>query len=150
MPITLSVLVFRGDPVDAMEYRHAGIYLDYGKDQSSMMHVVGAPGVFRFQEDDKMDYAKSEKLERHILVTTLHKGFTRDMVKAACSRTPVKNDGSEWNCQHWVGDALKELMKLGVQCLTKEQREEALDKMTAAVAEAKDEKHLCVTVSGWT
>ncbi|PYI04888.1 hypothetical protein BO78DRAFT_372144 [Aspergillus sclerotiicarbonarius CBS 121057] len=148
MSITLSVLVFRGDPVDTMEYRHAGIYLDYGQGQSSMMHIVGAPGCFSFQEDDKMDYTKSDKLEGHIRVTTLHEDFTRAMIKDACSKTPVKNHSREWNCQHWVGDALAELVRK-IQCLTKTQREAAIDQMAATIAEARDEKHLGVTVGGW-
>ncbi|OOF97036.1 hypothetical protein ASPCADRAFT_128742 [Aspergillus carbonarius ITEM 5010] len=208
MPISLSVLVFRGDPVDSMEYCHAGIYLEYGDGKQSTMHIVGAPRVFHFEEEVERDLAKSDRLERQILVTTLHKSFSRAMIQGVCSKTRVKNDGSEWNCQHWVGDVLTELMKLEVlikdredikclmkeqkeiecrmkkqrkiegptsdqkkvecltkeqreieclpngqvklKCLTKEQRMEAIDRMTTAISEAKDEKHLCVTMSGWT
>ncbi|PWY76444.1 hypothetical protein BO94DRAFT_425418, partial [Aspergillus sclerotioniger CBS 115572] len=113
MAITLSVLVFRAEPFDCIEFRHTSIYLDYGDGTQSTLHIVGASRDYHFEEVEK-DHAESGKLERHILVTTFHEGFTSAMIKDACSNTRVNNDGSEWNCHHWVGDVLAELMKLEI------------------------------------
>jgi hypothetical protein len=51
MPIQLSLLVYKGIPVDFSKYRHTALHALYSRDDYEWLHVVGAHPFFKFQKD---------------------------------------------------------------------------------------------------
>lgn len=61
----LSVIVFRGDPIDAPQYRHTGLFIEHLKQDGTQtrqnsLHVVGSAGTFRRDENIDRDPTGSE------------------------------------------------------------------------------------------
>ncbi|CAI7610763.1 unnamed protein product [Penicillium pancosmium] len=114
MPATLTIAVFRGDPLDWAIYRHTALH-------------PGTPA------DTGL------KIEALITVSNPSDEITKNMIEKACVQTPVRNDPhhQDWNCHNWVGEALTELVAIG--CLTEEQRSQGITRMVDACLEAEEE-----------
>ncbi|KAJ5293754.1 hypothetical protein PENANT_c002G09753 [Penicillium antarcticum] len=140
MPTQLSILVYKGIPVDFPKYRHTALHALYNKDtgDNEWLHVVGAHPFFKFQKDPQNPI--SEEPIVWIPVCTVPESVTRAMIHAACSRTAVRNEPSnwDWNCQNWVGEALAGLVD--VEAVSEEQRGLAIGVMADVILEAEDEE----------
>ena len=64
-------------------------------------------------------------------------GQTKAAIESAIKFTPIDNSDPSWNCQNWVGDALKKLSDR--QWITNGAFSEAIDAMGEVVVDAPDE-----------
>jgi hypothetical protein len=135
MPTQISLLVYKGVPVDFSKYRHTALHALYSDGQHDWLHAVGAHPFFKFQKDS--ENPMSEPPLAWIPVCTVPDSVPKAKIIFACACTSVRNGNSDrdWNCQNWVGEALTELGKIG--CLTKEERGAAIGKMVETILEAE-------------
>ncbi|KAJ6138419.1 hypothetical protein N7471_004905 [Penicillium samsonianum] len=124
MPTQISLLVYKGVPVDFSKYRHTALHALYFEGQYDWLHAVGAHPFFKFQKDTENPMSEPP-------IAWIPK------IILACACTSVRNSNSDrdWNCQNWVGEALTELVKIG--CLTKEERGAAIGKMVETILDAE-------------
>lgn len=140
MPTKVSILVYAGDPLDFTKHRHTALFFAFPDKSVCLMHITGSPGIFRFDTHDNYDPDQSRRLASKIEVAELPDETSQVSIRGVVAKTPIKNgvtDG-DWNCQNWVADALTRMVKSGF--LGDSQREAAIDKMTDACLEAKDEQ----------
>ncbi|KAJ5467665.1 hypothetical protein N7475_005417 [Penicillium sp. IBT 31633x] len=137
MPTQISLLVYKGVPVDFSKYRHTALHALYPDGEHDWLHVVGGHPFFKFQKDSQDPI--SDPPIAWIPVSTAPDSVTKAMILSACTSTSVRNTNldRDWNCQNWVGDALTELVKAG--CLTTEERKVAIGKMVEIIVEAEQE-----------
>ncbi|OQE46303.1 hypothetical protein PENCOP_c001G06666 [Penicillium coprophilum] len=135
MPTQISLLVYKGVPVDFSKYRHTALHALYPDGQYDWLHVAGAHPFFKFQKDP--ENPMSEQPIAWIPVCTTPESVTKAKIILACASTSVRNSSNDrdWNCQNWVGETLTELVKIG--CLTKEERRAAINKMVEIILEAE-------------
>ncbi|OOF94490.1 hypothetical protein ASPCADRAFT_406391 [Aspergillus carbonarius ITEM 5010] len=138
----LFILIYRGDPLDYSEYRHTALYVQFAAQGRSILHIIGTQGLFRYVEYVGTDPMELGDLVRVVPVTDLSGSVEaeEEEIRETVARTPVRNGymDLEWNCQHWVGDALGRLVERG--WVTEVERAEAIDKMTDACLEARDDQ----------
>ncbi|KAI0406626.1 hypothetical protein F4802DRAFT_87726 [Xylaria palmicola] len=138
----LAVIVFRGDLIDAPQFRHTGLLIQHlDQDRSVLrqwyMHVKGAVGFFQREECDR-DPTNSESFAGLVPVATIEVSGSRDnRLRDAIWCTPVSNGDCSWNCQNYVGDALYSCTRAGL--ISEDQTEKAIDGMTDIILEAPDE-----------
>lgn len=135
MPTQLSLLVYKGVPVDFTKYRHTALHVLYSDGEYNWLHVVGAHPFFEFSQDSQNPI--SEPPIAWIPVSTVSDAMTKATIASACASTPVRNGNCDrdWNCQNWVGEALTELVRVG--CLTDRERKVAIGKMVEVILEAE-------------
>jgi hypothetical protein len=137
---TLSIIIYQGDPVDLMESRHTALYIEYSNGRNVLSHVVGTQGSFTFDERwDNTDPTTSRHFARKVVVGTFGAGFEDLTVRNAIAGTRVNNRENSWNCQVFVGDALKQVHN-HVPELTNDIILTAINGMTDAIMEATDEE----------
>ncbi|KAJ5092832.1 hypothetical protein N7456_008693 [Penicillium angulare] len=139
MSTTITVAVFRGDPLDWAMYRHTAIHVQYADGEDNILHVTGAHPFFEYTLQNDHPAQVNLKLEALIPVSSPSNAFTKAMIQSTCAITAVRNDleHQDWNCQNWVGEALANLAAIG--CITRQERSDALDKMVDVCLEAEDE-----------
>lgn len=139
MPTNIYVLVFVGEPLDLTKYRHTALFFEFSNGSTCAMHIQGAHGFFEFQSLNNYRPEQSRKLANKLLVATLQDHITETSIRDVVSRTSVRNRpaDADWNCQGWVADALTRLVNHGY--LNASQRASAIDRMTDACLEARDE-----------
>ena len=135
MPTQISLLVYKGVPVDFSQYRHTALHVLHSEDEYDWLHVVGAHPFFNFQKDPQNPIPESPVA--WIPVCTAPDSITRAMIHFACMSTPVRNGNGDrdWNCQNWVGEALSGLVDIG--CVTKQERSAAIGKMVEIILDAE-------------
>ncbi|KAL2863141.1 Pyruvate/Phosphoenolpyruvate kinase-like domain-containing protein [Aspergillus lucknowensis] len=132
------------EPLDYTEYRHTALYFHFASSARSIMHIIGCPGLFRFAHNINIDPSYLGDLAKVVPVTEIPTSIGEDSICQTVSRTPIRNGrlDLDWNCQNWVGDALKRLVERG--WITVEQRGNAIDKMADACLEASDDSSIPV------
>lgn len=164
MSTDISIIVNVGSLLDYARCRHTALFFEFGhgkeeekkkRKATAMMHVVGAHGFFEFQQVDDVDPRRSVDFRTSIAVGTIPAVVPAQVVPAAAvpadvaathrtaisnvvSQTAVLNDAAnaEWNCQHWVADALSRMQS--ADWITRAQVSEAIDAMLSACSEATD------------
>lgn len=136
MPASLSIIVYKGSPVDASEYRHTALLIEFSDSTSLLIHITGASGFFQGEVKENQDPSKSQKFVRKIPVAKIE-GQSKDAIRTRIRATPIKNSDRSWNCQNWIGDALKTLSDQ--QWISKTARQTAINTMAEAVVDAPDE-----------
>ncbi|KAJ0417584.1 hypothetical protein BJY00DRAFT_315697 [Aspergillus carlsbadensis] len=129
MPIIISIVVFRGDLLDVIEFRDAAIHVFYSDGHQTLMHLIGTPGFFEFAREEGHDPRRCRNLAGIVHVSVLKDSISKAAIEAACARTPVQNDFENWNSYNWVCRALTGL----------HERSTAIDKMKNILREAEDE-----------
>lgn len=137
MPTHISILVYKGVPVDFTKYRHTALHILYNEAEQDWLHVVGAHPFFKFQKDPQNPI--SEEPIARIPVCRAPESMTKVMIHLACINTAVRNGNGDrdWNCQNWVGEALSELVEIG--CVTVEERSVAIGRMVEVILDAEME-----------
>lgn len=163
----LSVLVFKGDPIDWQRYRHTALCFrpassspsppptpsprrrrrnsSSGNETSAqappaplIIHVIGASQEY---EQQAIEYEPrrdpNRTLVRDITVGKLRKAVTKQEVISMMETVSVDNDDSEFNCQTWIEKALKVLSDNG--WVTKEEYNDGVDGMVETIIEAEEE-----------
>ncbi|KAF2967271.1 hypothetical protein GQX73_g6299 [Xylaria multiplex] len=137
----LDVIVFRGDPIDAPQYRHTELLIQHLSADGTVLwrrylHVAGAAGFFE-REELEHDPGSSELFVGLVPVTTIPVSTSSDRrLRDAIWSTPVNNDDRSWNCQNYVGDALYSCIEAGL--VSTEETDNAIDGMTDLILEAPD------------
>ncbi|KAJ6096237.1 hypothetical protein N7486_006983 [Penicillium sp. IBT 16267x] len=118
MATTISVVVFRGDPIDWAMYRHTALHVQYADGEDTILHVTGAHPFFEYTPMNSHPKDLNLIMVASILVSTLSDSITKSMIQTACAATSARNDPRHvyWNCQNWVGEALTRLVAIG--CVT--------------------------------
>lgn len=139
----LSIIVFRGDPIDSYQYRHAGLSIQY-QDQdgtvtgTNFLDVAGSAGIFERQENTDQNPANDQQFESEVHVATIPAtGSSDSRLRDTIWWTPINNASYEWNCQSYVTNALHRCLKAGLILDT--DVDSALDGMTDILLEAPDE-----------
>lgn len=139
----LFIVVFSGDPIDLMEYRHTLLYLagyDATTEESSspplykpdvgskellqpenssaygtVYQVSGAHGFFTYEKTStsEEEFSLTPGLLRQISVSSLTLHQAGEL-DHVCEVTPVNNRERGWNCQSWIGDVLQRAVEGGV------------------------------------
>ncbi|KAK6501680.1 hypothetical protein TWF481_009509 [Arthrobotrys musiformis] len=137
MEARIYIAVFKGDPIDLTEYRHTAIVLEIDG-RETMLHVKGGHGFFQYEEQTRME---SVRLSRSLApgglihVANISSSDANDF-RSIVADTAVNNDERAWNCQNFVGDALKRVQSRHL--ITKEQYLGAVDEMVTIILEATD------------
>ncbi|KAI0198792.1 hypothetical protein F4808DRAFT_472445 [Astrocystis sublimbata] len=139
---SLDVIVFFGDPVDGINYRHTGLLVqslswDGSILQRTFLHVTGAHGFFEREERER-DPRNSTLFAGVVPVATVPvSGLSYNRLRNEIWATAVNNAESGWNCQTWVGDALDRCVKAGF--FDQDRADDAIDGMTDIIMRAKDD-----------
>ncbi|KAF7513872.1 hypothetical protein GJ744_006486 [Endocarpon pusillum] len=134
--VTLSIVVYKGDPVDAMEYRHTALFAEFSDGTNTLLHITGESGFFAFDGRPNQVPVESQNFVKQIYVATIP-GVTRDGFISTIRTIPIDNQNRSWNCPHWVGDALNHIAAAGM--ITQEVASKVVLDMVDIVFEAKDE-----------
>lgn len=145
--LSVSILVFRGDPLDYQRNRHTALSFrplfpeDYGSRGGAtlVVHIIGAPGEFGLQVYDHYDASQdtSRTLVKDILVGTLRKDASKAEVVQVLAQVPIENWDREFNCQSWVEKSIGKLREL--EWVSAEEVEQGFDAMIECILEADEE-----------
>lgn len=136
MAASLSIIIYKGSPIDASEFRHTALFLEFSDAITLLIHVTGSSGFFQAEVRPGEEPTRSKKFIKKITVGTIM-GQTKAAIESAIKFTPIDNSDPSWNCQNWVGDALKKLSDR--QWITNGAFSEAIDAMGEVVVDAPDE-----------
>jgi hypothetical protein len=110
---------------------------DNGAD-SVAIHIVGPTQEYQLEVRENYIPSRSRLFENEINVGWVKVlELTKSELVAIVSKTPVDNASRGFNCQVWVGDALKLLVEEGY--IELEEYLSAVNGMIDATMEAKDE-----------
>lgn len=138
-PASISVLVFRGEPLDYQRYRHTSLHISFTDDQDPFVaHAVGPPGEYEFQIRETYDLPESQGIVRTVQVGNPLLSIGRAQLIDLLRAVPVRNWDAEFNCQIWVEAVLRRLRDM--RLLSSEAYTEGVDGMVDAIAEAEDEE----------
>lgn len=137
--LKLYVLVYKGEPLDYHEYRHTALYLKLPDNQSFIMHILGTQGMFEYAQIKNKDPSVVGSLAKVVPVADISEVIGSGPIQSTVAKTLVQNGplDLDWNCQHWVGDALSKLAER--KYITVAERAEAIDRMMDACLEAMDD-----------
>lgn len=136
MSASLSIIVYKGDPIDACDFRHTALFLEVPGSDSILLHVVGGAGFFQAQVIPNNDPSGSKNFICKIGIAKIS-GQSKETIQTEITSTPIKNTDKSWNCQHWVGDVLLGLDKSG--WISSTARKDSLDSMVDVIVAAPDE-----------
>ncbi len=136
MAASLSIILYKGSPIDASKYRHTVLFVEFPDNTTLLLHVIGASGFFEAEVKRGEDPFKSQKFVKQIPVGTIQ-GQGKVAIESEIKSTPIDNSDPSWNCQSWIGDALKKLSDSG--WITSDARSNAIDAMAEVLVDAPDE-----------
>ena len=136
MSASLSIVIYKGSPLDASEFRHTALFVEHSDGSSLLLHIVGTTGMFQPQVRQNENPATSKTFIRKIVVANIQ-GQTKDAIQSRVMTTPIQNSDKSWNCQNWVGDVLTGLSK--VAWISAAARRAAVDTMADVITDAPDE-----------
>lgn len=138
----LSVIVSRGDPIDAPQYRHTGLYIEHVREDGlvtpwNFLDVQGSAGMFERYENLLRDPTRSDLFVARVHVADIPvTGPTDSRLRDVIWGTEVNNEEYDWNCQSWVGDALSSCVKAGL--ISSDECSMAIDRMADYILQAPD------------
>ena len=136
----ISIIVFKGEPLDYQQYRHTSLHVSLPDEQDPFVaHTVGLPGEYEFQIREPYDSTKSQGIVRTVRVGDSLAAIKRAHMVEILRAVPVRNWDAEFNCQIWVEAALRRLRDLRV--LSGEAYADGVDGMVDAIAEAEEEAY---------
>ena len=120
--------------------RHTGLFFSIdARIDGTLVHAVNdhqEESDFHIDTVPVYNPLNSATLAGSVVVAVVQKHV--DVLAAIVQQVPPKNDDPEWNCQHWVGDALKRLQSHGV--LTEQQISDGLDGMADLLLQGADDQ----------
>lgn len=135
--IHISIIIYKGSPLDYPQYRHTALWLQFAdRSPSLIIHVVGPSGGFEFECKQNSRPWEDQSLAKTVDVGHLTVATTPSQIAQTLQRIPVDNGDREFNCQTWIETALKRFRDSGD--LSYEAYDKGLDSMVDAIAEAED------------
>lgn len=136
MAASLSIVIYKGSPIDSSNYRHTVLFLESPDNTKRILHATGASGFFQVEVKPGKEPSTSRRFVKQIPVGKIN-GQGKDAIESTIQSTPVNNWDPSWNCQNWVGDAMKKLSDRG--WITNDARSKAIDAMAEIIVDAPDE-----------
>ncbi|CZT14240.1 uncharacterized protein RCC_00215 [Ramularia collo-cygni] len=134
--VHLSIIVYKGSPLDYPQYRHTALWLRFGDGSPPhLVHVVGPPGGFVFESGESDKPWETQGFAKMVEVGRLLVSATPVQTVQALRRVPIVNSDREFNCQTWVEAALKTFKVAGH--LSADSYERGVDGMVDAIDEAE-------------
>ncbi len=135
--IHISIIVYKGSPLDYSQYRHTALWLRFADGSPPLLvHVVGPSGGFEFESRESSKPWESQRYANIVDVGTLTVAATSAQTVRALRSVPINNRDREFDRQKWVEDALKRFKNAGH--LSTESYDKGVDGMVDAIAEAED------------
>lgn len=139
--VRVQIAVFKSEPVDYQKFRHVALWFgfDNGANEVVMVviHIIGPNQEYRIEVRENYDPAGSTLFQKWVEVGRTKNRPTKSQLVDFVSRTPIDNHSQGFNCQLWVGDALKLLAQGGF--IEHAEYLSAVDKMVDIIMEARDE-----------
>lgn len=105
---TLSIVIYKGKPIDSMKFWHTALFIEYSEGRNVLLHVTGAAVFFEFEErQDGRDVTTAPSFVSKVHVATLNAGQEDLTLRNTIYNTLVNNSDNGWNCQVWIGDDLE-------------------------------------------
>ncbi|KAL6713999.1 hypothetical protein ACLMJK_008493 [Lecanora helva] len=136
MSTSISIIVYRGQPIDAIKQRHTALLVSLPDGLESLMHIQGRSTMFTFEARPVRDPEKSPRFLEKIQVAEL-KGQTYSEIMAVIGKTPIHNIYSAYNCHNWIGYALQRLVDKG--WITSDERTNGIEAMVDVVVDAPED-----------
>lgn len=136
MAVALSIVIYKESPIDSAMYRHTALFVEFPDNTTVILHIIGASGFFHIEARPGKDPSKSRRFVLKILVGEI-KGQKKDVIESVIQSTGVNNTDTSWNCQNWVGDALRTLSDKG--WITNDARSNAIDAMAETFVNMPDD-----------
>ena len=135
--IYISIIIYKGSPLDYPQYRHTAIWLRFEDGSPSLLvHVVGPSGGFEFESKRSSDPSESQRFAKRIDIGYLTIDMTPAQIVQVLQRVPINNRDREFNCQTWVEDALSRFKH--ARGLSTELYDRGVNGMVDAIDEAED------------
>ncbi|KAI0134596.1 hypothetical protein BJ170DRAFT_717186 [Xylariales sp. AK1849] len=115
---TLSILVFKGHPVDLQNTRRADFCMVANDDKSTntTFRLEGGGGSYWVRQSPNLGVPHTrDHFLREFHVATVQATSASDRrLRDAVLRAQPKNNEPDWNCLSWVGDVIDELHGAGL------------------------------------
>lgn len=135
--IHLSIVVYKGSPLDYSHYRHTALWIRYPDSSPAVLvHVVGPRGDFLFESRESESPWETKRFAKVVEVGYLTRSAASTEIMRALRAIPIRNHDREFDCQVWVESALKAFKDSGY--LTEALYTSGVDGMIDAIAEAED------------
>ncbi|KAK7606534.1 hypothetical protein BKA81DRAFT_177433 [Phyllosticta paracitricarpa] len=136
--VHVSIIIFRGEPLDWQKYRHTALLFTFADEtQSVMIHATGSRYAFRLETMSNRDPRLSRSFAKEVDVGQIRFPMTKPRLVELISETPINNSDPEFNCQVWVENALQRLK--GANQLSEDEYTKGVDGMIDATMEAEHE-----------
>lgn len=136
--VYVRIAIYKSEPLDYQKFRHVALWFEFDNGTDSVaIHVVGPNQDYQLEIRDHYNPAGNRPFEKEVAVGWTKADLTKSQLVDIVSETPVDNTSREFNCQVWVGDALKLLTQEGY--IEQEEYLGAVDRMIDATMEAEDE-----------
>jgi len=106
----ISVMVYKGEPLDYQQYRHVAIWIRFGDgSESALVNIVGPNKDYKTEVSYGNNPADGRSFLKEVQV-----GWTTTPMPAASLvtfiwQTPIDNSTTDFDCQKWVALALQRL-----------------------------------------
>lgn len=136
--VHVRIAVYKSEPLDYQKFRHVALWFEFDNGADSVViHIVGPTQDYQLEVRENYNPAGSRLFEKEVKVGWTKVDLTKSQLVDIVSKTPIDNTSRGFNCQEWVGDALKLLAQEGY--IEQEEYLGAVDGMIDATMEAEDE-----------
>lgn len=135
MAVSLSIIIYKGSPIDASQYRHTALFLEVPNTSPLLLHITGATGFFQAEVKLGEDPSKSKKFVMKIPVGEIQGEKTA--IESTIKSVVINNTDRSWNCQNWIGDTLEKLSDQ--QWIPSDACFKAIDAMAGVIVDAPDD-----------
>lgn len=136
--LLVRIAVYRAVPEDYQKYRHTALWFEFNDGSAPfLIHAVGPNMDYRVEVRNNYDPTGSQLFVAGVSVGWFMVPISKGQLILLVSKTPINNSTTEFNCQIWVGDALRRLAEGGY--IQNEEYMRAVDGMIDVTMEASDE-----------
>ncbi|MCJ1245698.1 hypothetical protein MMC30_002902 [Trapelia coarctata] len=109
-PLLLSILITRGSPIDAPQYRHTALYLETLSSSpphpnAILLEITGGTGFFSPRATSNTQPLLHADFLQKIPGARIE-GVRSAHLVAGILGTEMRDGEGDWNCESWVGDVL--------------------------------------------
>ncbi|KAI0873742.1 hypothetical protein GGS24DRAFT_461862 [Hypoxylon argillaceum] len=99
----LTIVIFRGDPIDAPQYRHTALLIEHLNQEGvrtdyRTLEVIGSAGIFEREENATCDPGKSATFVGSVAVATIPvTGSSSSRLRDVIWSTPINNSENSFS-----------------------------------------------------